>query len=252
MAHSAWQLSGYEARTRLGGHPAHLDLLYPAEGLVFFPGHHSPWRLFSVDLPDVEPSAAGKSLEFHVRGDDLIVSYPRTNSGDASGQLYWRKRIQAAGRGEFEGVEVVVSAQTSLLDSDPAMRVRSRFPAGEVLHLNDPFAPHSGILEVGMGNDSRTITAAEGAGCFLCRPADLEMSYLEIVHPLDFRESLLAKTLGADAAIEISHRLFGGRLEKGVILRSRLLGVLLPREGDLALAEEIYRRFADSEPPLTT
>ena len=50
----------------------------------------------------------------------------------------------------------------------------------------------------------------------------------------------------------LSHRLFAERLEKGVILRSRIRGLFVPRDHDTELAQSEYRRFAASEPPLTT
>ena len=73
---------------------------------------------------------------------------------------------------------------------------------------------------------------------------------MEMVHPSDFTESAFCR--GPDGAAELSNRLFQGRLEKGVILRSRLRALLLPPEDDVALAAACYSDFAASEPPLTT
>ena len=70
-----------------------------------------------------------------------------------------------------------------------------------------------------------------------------------MVHPLDFVESGL--TPSADGALRWTTRLFQGRLEKGVILRSRLKALIASRSHDIATAALCYRDFAASEPPLT-
>jgi hypothetical protein len=75
------------------------------------------------------------------------------------------------------------------------------------------------------------------------------VTYVEMVHPLDFVSSEFTAT--ASNEVEHSTRLFRGPLEKGVILRSRLRGVIVPRSGDVSAAIACYREFAASEPPLT-
>ena len=85
--------------------------------------------------------------------------------------------------------------------------------------------------------------------CFIFRLRGAPLSYIEMVHPLDFVESGLTP-LG-DGALRWTTRLFQGRLEKGVILRSRLKALITPRSDDIAAAALCYRDFAASEPPLT-
>ncbi len=52
--------------------------------------------------------------------------------------------------------------------------------------------------------------------------------------------------------MQLAHQLFAERLEKGVILRARVLGVLVDRDGDLAAAARHYENFVSAAPPLTT
>ena len=52
--------------------------------------------------------------------------------------------------------------------------------------------------------------------------------------------------------VRLTHRLFAERLEKGVILRSRIRGLFIPRSHTDELARHEYRRFAASKLPLTT
>ena len=52
--------------------------------------------------------------------------------------------------------------------------------------------------------------------------------------------------------MRITSKLFPERLEKGVIRRGRICAWFLPREADLAIAAELFRRFVSQPPPLTT
>jgi hypothetical protein len=72
-----------------------------------------------------------------------------------------------------------------------------------------------------------------------------------MVHPADFhRDEVHALT--PEGRVRIEHHLFAQALEKGVLLRARVRGVFLARDGDLQLAAEVYRAFAAAEPPLGT
>jgi len=56
---------------------------------------------------------------------------------------------------------------------------------------------------------------------------------------------------GADG-LQIRHALFAERLEKGVILRSRVFGVWVDRAHDEQTVGEQFAAWAASDPPLTT
>ncbi len=68
------------------------------------------------------------------------------------------------------------------------------------------------------------------------------LSYLEMCHPND--------TTGFDLLPEgvVRFRLFGHDLEKGVILRGRLRGMVVERRNDEETARKAYQRFL-AEPP---
>ena len=76
-----------------------------------------------------------------------------------------------------------------------------------------------------------------------------QVSYVEMVHPSDFRTVELT---WRDGQAAVRTPLFADRLEKGVIRRGRVRGWLVSSPGDLAAAERLFREFAESEPPLTT
>ena len=59
-----------------------------------------------------------------------------------------------------------------------------------------------------------------------------------MVHPTDFTETTIVRS---QENVELSNRLFPGRLEKGVILRSRLRALFVPSSNDVALSEKTLR-----------
>jgi hypothetical protein len=88
----------------------------------------------------------------------------------------------------------------------------------------------------------------------LLRLPELGVSYAEMVHPADPGRSELhrvSKPSPEAAALELRHHLFTAALEKGVILRARVLGVFLERADDEAAAAGYYQAFAATAPPLT-
>jgi hypothetical protein len=84
----------------------------------------------------------------------------------------------------------------------------------------------------------------------LFRPHGAAYSYAEMVQPSDFAGASLE--LRGEELLRYSHPLFAERLEKGVIRRVRLCGALLPRDGDLERALQVYQNFIAAPLPLTT
>jgi hypothetical protein len=97
--------------------------------------------------------------------------------------------------------------------------------------------------------DRLVMEPASGPGCLVFRLSGLSLSYIEMVHPADFRHDELMPG-PARGALRLEHRLFPQTLEKGVILRARVRGAFVPRADDLRIAAESYRAFASAEPPL--
>jgi hypothetical protein len=81
-----------------------------------------------------------------------------------------------------------------------------------------------------------------------------DFSYAEMIHAADFQHDQFAagKTPDGGCRPTLEHRLFPGTLEKGVILRSRIRGLFVPRAEDCAQAAADYRQFLHSPLPLTT
>ena len=145
-------------------------------------------------------------------------------------------------------VDLIASVQTSFLDSDPSLTVHSLVPAREVVQLVEVEAGRVEPIEWNSAEQHRLAAAGE-IPCFIFRLAGSQSSYVEMVHPADFNESTLRRSPSGET--ELSHRLFAGRLEKGVILRSRIRAIFVPRDSDAALARACYADFAAAEPVLT-
>ena len=146
-------------------------------------------------------------------------------------------------------MELVVSVQTDLLDSDPELTITSSLPATDVRRLLAADGSQFATVAADARPGARDFTSPPG--CFLFRISP-QTSYLEMVHPSDFRQMAITSPTGtAEKLFGVQTRLFAERLEKGVILRSRLRGWFLAREADETAAVQLYREFCATEPPLT-
>lgn len=239
MAGSCWHLDAAEARLvrdKLTGRIA-LTAGKPSLAQIAYAGHTlGAARVLGVDV------AATPTGMPYVRADDLVATYlPRT---DHQVQVYWRCSALVE-MPETVAVDLQVSVQTDRLDSDAAQVATSSLPVGEVLRLVDSSAARFAPIEP----SAVSISAADGPGCLLFRPAKLGISYAEMIHASDFTEDRLA---WRGAEITVEHRLFAMRLEKGVILRARVRGLFMPRAGDELAAAAAYRDLLRAELPLTT
>lgn len=79
------------------------------------------------------------------------------------------------------------------------------------------------------------------------RPMGMEISYAEFCHPQDGIELLHQSE---SALTTTRFRLFGHDLEKGVILRGRLRGIVVPRAFDMLAAHAARRHFLSETPNL--
>ena len=218
---SPWQLDGFNARLALDQFAGQLELRNPASGMALSAGAAARLAILGVDLPAVDPASAGDEIDCYVRGGDLVATYHETHTRKRRGQVYWRI-VKLATAPEQHAIELVASVQTSLLDSDPTVEIHSTLEADEALQLADPIAECAAPLAL-----SKQMRCDTKPACFIFRLRGAPLSYIEMVHPLDFVESGLTP-LG-DGALRWTTRLFQGRLEKGVILRSRLKALITPR-----------------------
>jgi len=197
-----------------------------------------------VELPDC-----------YVRGGDLVATYAKLPPHLIQPQLYWRASSERGG--DVCRLELVLSMQTELLDSDPQASVMSFGWETELFHTGELIGTEFERVEgprVSPEDRPSTLSFERNSTAshlFVFRHAKTGVSYAQMVHPSDF-VSLDVHVEDSDKPWLIDSKLFSERMEKGVIRRARICGWFLPAENDLAVAVELARQFIDEPLPLTT
>jgi hypothetical protein len=246
MSLSDWQLRQHAAQFHRAPLRAQIDLTHPAAGLrhLHVGSQEIPGAmLLGIALPWTFPSIAPSDA--YVRGGDLLASY-RSGSAAVQVDVLWHAVEVPAQDAATVAFELIVSARTEQLESEPAVAVESSLPCEQALRLTP-----SGQFSALPTSDTSPLVLRpdEAVSCVLCRLPGSELSYVEMVHRADCHETRLE---GSAGTLKIRHRLFAETLEKGVILRARVRGALVPRGEDVRLAAAWHAAFAGTEPPLGT
>jgi len=254
MTSPIWQIHEYSASLRLDQFSAKIELDRPDRGLVevrvgAFSLANAQW--LGVAVPSLAGGIERGGPDCYQRGPDLIAAYRESQSWPVRVDVVWRAISPAPSSGLVAGVDLIVSVHTELLDSRPELAVRSDLAPTEILRLVE--AP-SACFEPCRRESCLPLTfeSGGGPGCFVFRLPGVPLSYAEMSHPADFRGAVLAPSGTGPAMVEVRHRLFAQRLEKGVILRARVRGVVVDRAQDLRSVAACYAAFAAAEPPLGT
>ena len=252
---STWTLRGQLAEFVAGEFCCTLDLANPAAGLrVTAPKLPRALELFKLNLPNIAVADIAGRLDAFVRGDDLVANYEETPQPRFRTQVYWRRRSHVTAQPSL-AIELVISMQTELLDTQPALEVISSV-VGELAVCDFSVSPRMEPVNATSG-EIRKLHGEGKPAAFLTKCGG-DWSYFEAAHPLDSEECVVRVASTCDqsresrqAVFELRHRLLAHRLEKGVILRSRILGALFPPPGGLQPASKAYAEFANSALPLT-
>ncbi len=231
----AWRLDAQFANLRCGPLAASVDLFTPSQGLTGLRLHEQPlagWQLLGVEIESLDAQTGATLVDHYQRGGDLVATYEQTPTRPFRVQVYWRAALLLLDGNELPAIDLLVSTQTNLLDSRPALTAAS-------------LAPKCETVEVASATQWDNVLLGR-----LFRPAGLDVSYTELVHPADFRGAELTSL--PDGSQRLVTRLFRGALEKGVILRARVRGVFLPRNDDEAMSAAALADFTRQPPPLTT
>jgi hypothetical protein len=261
MQNSPWQIQDHIARLTTEQLSGEIDLLNPAGGATVTSAATvtlSDVTLFRVGLPATTQSGreGASPIEFFTRGNDLIAIYSERPDHPFRAQICWRLIASQNGGESFEepshfaALELILSIQTSLLDSDPAVEVETQLAARQASQLADTTSAR--FNDVPASTIATSLSPDTGAGCFRFPLAGGQLSYIEMIHPADFHCATLAARGANPLAIGLAHALFPQRLEKGVILRSRLRSFFAPASTAPSAIARAYKEFATSEPPLTT
>ena len=202
MAEQPWRLDARTASLRLARLSAVVHPLEPGLGLgeLRIDGRSVSAACcpLGVDLLGAAPTAP-TSIEEYVRGGDLVATYADCPAPALRSQIYWRASSHGT-EGAVAAIELVISVQTSLLDSSPRLATRSLLCVDEALYLSSA----DGAKRIEEGKSS----------CYLYRLAETPFSYAEMVHPAQSQESAIevpptshAKYDAAPKRLELRHQL---------------------------------------------
>ena len=215
--------------------PAAVDLDQPRHGITLSgEGVSSPRTLLGLDL-----RSECRLTDHWVRGDDVTAVYESADARHLRTTAMWRQHASDAATRAWE---LVASAQTSLLQSDSVLAVVSEIDAtdivwgtctdGTVQWHNDP-SPDATCVLLGRGGATDSDST----------------SVLVAAHPGDARRMTVRRD-GTRVVVECW--LFSTELEKGVLLRSRVLAAVGPAADATRWAGDLAAKFAASPPMLTT
>jgi len=225
---ATWAIVGRSARTAAG----RIELASPADGFHTATGDH----LLGLDLR----TAAGdpRLVDHWVRGDDVVAVYEPADPRRLRATAMWRRHdaMPAA-------LELVVSAQTSLTESDSSLAVTCDL-AGGMIRWAAP-APDDACGAIVWRPLVATDRCPTQATCLLVTRCD--DAVLVAVHPADARRIDVLATLDR---VHVACWLFSTAIEKGVLLRSRALAAIGP-VADAGWADAMVAGFLASPPPLT-
>lgn len=246
-----WQQNGEQAQFVCAEWQARLDALRPAAGLSDVSYQGLPLAESSFLGLDLEVADRAIIADCYPRGGDFIVRYLQTAARPFAVMVYWR-----AGWFEHDGqsyprIDLVVSVETSLLDSRPQLSAVShlKLAGGPLVYSGD------GCLQAAVGQAA----GDQGSGFRVQN----RICYVEMCHPGDSMSTLVETpdvgtgtqdqaTLASGQQVRCLTRLFGQPLEKGVILRSRMRGLFVPQDRSEELARAALADLVHSPPPLTT
>ena len=243
MPNQVWRLRNHVAQLTDDVLQATYDASAPARGLeqIRVDGQDlSNCKLLAVKVPgrpEMDPP-----LEVYVRADDLVAKYAPRESDLVSHQFHYRPIRET---GHAVGVELALSVQTSLLQSDPRIEVINKLGPGEL--LVQTLVDGGGEL---LTESSNFDTEHRTPLYFLMRPQELPtMSLVLLVHPSDF---FVARASLAESDTAVGFEVFPESLEKGVIRRGVFRSIFVPRHADDDWAQQLLQRLSAQPPSLAT
>lgn len=238
-----WRATGRRLADTRSAIPVSLDLDQPRQGIcIEASGAAAPDGLLALDL-----RSEYRLADHWLRGDDVTAVYEL--AGKPAGELaaahhlrttaMWRLHPAASGTSAWQ---LIVSSQTSQLQCDASLVVSSEIAGTDILwgicldggvHWQLDPSPKANCLLLRRGGSS----SADGG------------SVLVAAHPGECRRVSARQECGR-TTVECS--LFSPALEKGVLLRSRMLAAIGPATDDTEWAGQLAAAFAASPPMLTT
>lgn len=227
-----WSLDDGSATHARDGLRVTLDVSAPDAGLVVSGVDGCADHLLGVRLG---ASRLAGPTDRWLRGADLTAVYEPVDARRLRATALWRIRP-----GQPPAWELVLSAQTSLGESDAALAVVSVL-AGEDVQAAAPGGCWRPVTDGVLTGDAVALLVRRGRHA--------TRSVLVAVHPGDARRVSVGR---GDGRTRIECGVFSSAIEKGVLLRSRMLAAVGPAQGDEAWAAAMTLEFAASPPVLQT
>jgi hypothetical protein len=231
-ATAAWLSTAHRMSDAGSFIPAAIDLDQPRQGITLVGSDATgPDRLLGLDL-----RSECRLTDHWVRGDDVTAVYESADARHLRTTAMWRLHPSD---GATRAWELIASAQTSLLQSDSVLAVVSEIDGTDILW--------------GTCTDAamqwHTDPSPEATCVLIRQDGPSGTSVLVAAHPGDARR-LTVRRDGKRVVVECW--LFSTALEKGVLLRSRVLAAVGPAADAARWAGELAATFAASPPMLTT
>ena len=235
VATTNWLATGHRMTDAGSACSAAVDLDQPRRGITLAgAGVSSASTLLGLDL-----RSDHRLTDHWVRGDDVTAVYESADARHLRTTAMWRLHPSDAATRAWE---LIASAQTSLLQSDAVLAVVSEIEATDILW--------------GTCSDGAVrwhAAESSDATCVLVRRDGTDTSagtnVLVAAHPGDARRMTVRRD-GKRVIVECW--LFSTELEKGVLLRSRVLAAVGPGVDATGWAGDLAVTFAASPPMLTT
>jgi hypothetical protein len=248
-----WQLDKNKAVFQTPTFAVEIDTHAPESGIILYQMAENMGQaasLLQIHSNSSDEVGVPQRESVHQRGPDLVVDYRMSKVPEFTWQIYWRALTGLDSRNVLGGIELILSVQTELLDSDPRMMVESHLSNSRMLRVdtNQHASPEAIEIDV---SDIVSPVKLNPPGILMGRPYEASFSYLELVHPSDFIDREIARASQDSSQVASRCTLFEAPLEKGVIRRGRLRGLLLSRDHDVASARSCYEQFVASPIPLT-
>ncbi len=242
---ATWNINGAVATATLGDYQITVDAADPSRGVQWTT---SAVKGFNGNTLQFIPPVSAKSVpvltDLYVRGSDLIASYEQLPGAEVQPQLYWRLLEHA--ELEAVGVQLLLSMQTSLLQSEPRCTVVSNLDGVRTAIWNWKEKTWWGG-DVAQPIDLRSTPSAGGFVTWFSQPKEAN-SYIEVIYPDD--QVTQHVTLGRSEAC-----FFAEHLEKGVIRRGRIAGWIAPNQKLMAgpvTPLQLFQVAQQEALPLTT
>jgi len=258
---ATWFLDGRSAVHQSAGGRCRLDLDRPATGISVEPAATD--RLLGLEFGRLRGAS-----DHWLRAGDIAAVYEPDDARRLRATAMWRLQTCLPAH---DGIacELILSTQTSILESDSGLAVVTEFAEGRLFHGRPAARPEPLAHEIvwheaddaGSSDDASAVGVPAGATALLVYrgpPQGPGSIGIVAVHPADVREIDIERR---DGRLRITCWLFTGSLEqaieKGVLLRGRVFAAVEPvPAGGVAPAFEraaaAIGRFNASPPPLTT